>query len=58
MRLKFFKPPTPKYNKERLYKIALKEAISQLVLEGNYNTYASAYSSIMNKAKKEYQKTK
>lgn len=58
MKLKFFKAPASNYNKERLYKIALKEAIAQLVLEGTHNNYASAYYSIMNKAKKIYHETK
>lgn len=54
MKLKFIKPPKQKYNKEKLYRLALRQAVSQLTLDGNYKTYESAYSSIMGKAKIEY----
>lgn len=55
MKLKWLKNPNPpKYNKEKLYQLATKEACAQLVLNGVYNTYQSAYQNVMKKAKKSY----
>ena len=51
MKLKKIKPI---YNKNKLLKIALREAISRLSIEAYYNSYASAYHSVMKEAKKRY----
>lgn len=54
MKIKFFKPPKPKYNKQKLYRLALKEAVSRLVLEQDDRSYQTVYNEIMNKAKQDY----
>jgi hypothetical protein len=51
MKLKFIHPPQPEYNKERLYRTALRIALSELVLNSDYPTMAAARISIIAKAK-------
>lgn len=43
-----------KYNKEKLYKIALQIAINELVLNSHYSSNVSVRNYIMKKAKKKY----
>ena len=54
MKIKFIKADNPKYQKELLYKIALRDAVSRLVLTSDYKSYSSAYGIIMKEAKAEY----
>ena len=46
--------PKLKYDKIRLYRIMLREAIALLVLNGDFKNEASARSTIMARAKKDY----
>lgn len=58
MKLKFIPPPKPILNKERLYKIALRIALEELVIGTHYRDVKHARASIMYKAKLEYDKRK
>jgi hypothetical protein len=48
------KMPKLKYDKIRLYRIMLREAIALLVLNGDFKNEGSARSTIMARAKKDY----
>jgi hypothetical protein len=58
MKIKFFKAPKPKYNKAKLYRIALKEAVSVIALECDERSYQTIYNEIITKAKQRYNKPK
>lgn len=58
MKLKFIPPPPVEYDKERLYRIALRIAIEELVIGPDYRDVKHARASIIYKAKKEYSKLK
>lgn len=51
MKLKFFKASDLKQDKNKLRKIALREALAELVLNDVYPSYQTAYKNIMDRAK-------